>query len=420
MTDLVLGITLKADGDQLKGELKLSRRELDRFTDGVENTRRRALSLNNATQRMGRQFSNTGRQARLLHGIIVALATGAMARLAKSVIDAASTSEQYRVRLKVLLRDVGEANRLFDEMRQFASEVPFEFQEIMGSATQLAGVLRGGVDEIGEWIPLIGDLAATSGLSIQETTTQVIRMLSAGAAAADLFRERGILAMLGFQAGVAVSAEETRKRLMEAWTKADSQFRGATNELAKTWVGLTSMMSDSWFNFQNQVMDAAPFDFLKGALEEINARVRAQAGGTEALAQSLGENLVESFKAVALGTAEVVDTLGPVLETVGKGLKTVWRGYRDIAGKGALGRRVRSDRSGVARSQGDCRLGPDLDPGRCRRRHEQGHPGVHAGPWPAAGSAGFHERSGGVSPWSIPVVRGSGRTRAVPRRELHR
>jgi len=59
-------------------------------------------------------------------------------------------------------------------------------------------------------------------------------MYSAGAASADLFRERGILAMLGFQAGVTYSAEETRQRLMQAWLEPESKFKGMTGEMAKT------------------------------------------------------------------------------------------------------------------------------------------------------------------------------------------
>jgi len=97
-------------------------------------------------------------------------------------------------------------------------------------------------------------------------------MYSAGAASADLFRERGILAMLGFQAGVSYSAEETRKKLVEAWTKADSKIRGSTDELAKNWDGMISMISDKWFQFRNLVMDAGVFDELKKYLSEVNER----------------------------------------------------------------------------------------------------------------------------------------------------
>ena len=100
---------------------------------------------------------------------------------------------------------------MFETMSKFAAKVPFEYEKIMSSATALAGVMEGGVDEVEQWMPMISDLAAVSRLSIEETTGQIIRMYSAGAAAADLFRERGITAMLGFQAGARYTAEETRE-----------------------------------------------------------------------------------------------------------------------------------------------------------------------------------------------------------------
>lgn len=200
------------------------------------------------------------RVMRVAASAIAALGTGIGVR---SFVQAASAAEQYGVRLRVMLRSQSEANRLFREMTEFAGRVPFEFEAIMGSATQLSGILRGGVDEIREVMPVIADLAATTGLSIQQTTEQVSRMFSAGAASADMFRERGVLAMLGFQAGVSYSAEDTRRMLMESWSRTDSQFRGATDQLADTWTGLMSMLSDRWFQFRTEVMRGGLFDALK-------------------------------------------------------------------------------------------------------------------------------------------------------------
>lgn len=191
--------------------------------------------------------------------------------MAHSFLSAASMTEQYNARLKIMLGDQEKANQLFKDMADFAAKVPFEYREIMESATSLSGVLKGGGEEVGFWMQIIADLAATSGLTIQETTGQVIRMLSAGAGAADLFRERGINAMLGFKAGVEVTAQESREVLINEWSKAGSKFRGATDELAKTWSGQVSMMMDNWFLFRTAVMDAGPFATLKSSLASVNS-----------------------------------------------------------------------------------------------------------------------------------------------------
>jgi len=208
-----------------------------------------------------------------IKGTLLAMAGGyGIIKLAKSFLEASKTTEDFQVRLGVLLGSVEEGNRLFKDMADYASKVPFEFEKVMGAATQLAGIMKGGRAEIKKWMPLIGDIAAATGFTIQKATEQIIRMYSAGAASADLFRERGILSMLGFEVGVSYTAKETRKRLVEMWEVAGSKFKGVTAKLAKTWAGMMSMISDKWFQFRNLVMEAGIFDELKKNLDDINKR----------------------------------------------------------------------------------------------------------------------------------------------------
>lgn len=205
-----------------------------------------------------------------LQGLLLQLGAAiALKKLVTSVFNARSITEKYEVTLNRLLGSQREGNRLFEKLAEYASRVPFEYEKIMSAGVQLSGIMKGGVDQITEWLPMIGDLAAVSRLGIEETTGQVIRMYSAGAGAADLFRERGILAMMGFKAGVTYTVEETRKKMMQAWTKMGSQFRGATGDLAETWDGLMSMFSDKWFSIRNKIADAGLFEYVKGGLNLI-------------------------------------------------------------------------------------------------------------------------------------------------------
>lgn len=247
----------------------------------IVNVRKLGQELDNTANQTGKavkvtdSFKNTlGSLKSAVTAIGPALAAMGIGYTVKSFIDAASTAENYQLRLKILLGSVEEGNRLFQNMSKYAAQVPFEFQKIMGAATSLSGVMKGGVDEVSKWMPLIGDLAAATGLGIEETTSQVIRMYSAGAASADLFRERGVLAMLGFQAGVSYSAEETRKMLMEAWESPTSKFKGATEEMKNSWTGLTSMASDAWNQFERLVMNTGIFNFMKAGLNEITESLK--------------------------------------------------------------------------------------------------------------------------------------------------
>jgi len=63
-------------------------------------------------------------------GVATVAAAGAaflaIKKLSASVLEAASVSEQYEIRLQHLLGSQAEGSRLFKEMAEFAGEVPFE------------------------------------------------------------------------------------------------------------------------------------------------------------------------------------------------------------------------------------------------------------------------------------------------------
>lgn len=180
---------------------------------------------------------------------IYTAAIKAAGRAISTFTGAASKVENLQTRLKVLFGSVEQGNRVFADMEKLAGRVPKTYDEIMESATNLAAVVKGGPEEVKKLMPIIVDLSSATGISVRDTTSQIIRMYSAGAAAADMFRERGVLAMLGFKAGVSVSAEETMDRVVAAWEDANSKFRGASQELANTWTGQMSMLEDAWFKF---------------------------------------------------------------------------------------------------------------------------------------------------------------------------
>ncbi len=235
-----------------------------------------------------------------LKGAIAGLGLGL---IAKSFLDAGRTTEEFRIRLNALTGSAAAGNQVFQDASKFAANVAFEYKDILGAATQLSGVVKGGPEEIKALLPVIADLATVSGLSITDTTSQVQRMLSAGAASADQFRERGILAMLGFQAGVSVSAEETRKQLIAAFEDPQSKFRDASKEMANTWTGMTSLVSDKWFQFRDAVMGAGLFDFLKALVKQFDVE--------------LGDALLSNKETAQKFSIAVVDGLIVAGEAVG-------------------------------------------------------------------------------------------------------
>lgn len=253
---------------------------------------------------------------RVVFSLRGAFASLGMAMLGRSFIKAGATAENYRLRLEALTGSQEEANKAFAMGSKFAGRVPYEYKDIMGSVTSLMGVMEGGTEEIQKWLPIIADLAAVSGMAIEETTGQIIRMYSAGAASADMFRERGILQMLGFQAGATYSAEKTKEQIVRAWDDIESKFRGAADKLGTSWDGLMSMIGDRWFQFRTMVTDAGLFDVAKSELQSFLDMLETmeKEGKLEQWAQGISD--------AATGAIGTVRRYGGVVWTVLKAIMT--------------------------------------------------------------------------------------------------
>lgn len=257
-----------------------------------------------------------------------ALLSGA---LVKSFIDAGKETETYTIRLQLLLGSVEKGKQLFKDMNTYAAQTPFNFREVMGAATTLAGVLKGGNEEIKAMMPMIGDLAAASGLGIQETTGQIVKMLSAGAGAADMFRERGILAMMGFQQGVQYSAKQTREILINSWESATSKFRGATKLLINTWEGAVSNLEDSWFQFQQRVMvDGGVLTYLRSIVQVLNDRFTTAFGSATGAAETFATSTIAGLEYVVRGIGAIIEAARfavvafEAIKTASSGFSAAW------------------------------------------------------------------------------------------------
>lgn len=320
---------------EMVGVLELNNRD---FMRGMKKSVNTLPNFSTQFKKMGKTMV---RISRVIVKSIFSMKTALMAlagayvlkKVADSFISAASTAEGFRVRLKVLLGSVKEGNKLFKSMAVFASGVSFEYKEIMGGATALAGVMKDGVKEIEAWMPMIADLAAAAGMGITETIGQVIRMYSAGAAAADMFRERGILAMMGFKAGAQYSAEETQKQMFKAWNAIDSKFKDASKELATTWAGMLSMIRDKWFQFRNIVMDAGIYEVLKKALSDINDRFGQWIKDNEEL---IKQKVPEYIDAIGKTARAVVDAFIGISEGIEK-IRQAWADTPGILKKIMIG-----------------------------------------------------------------------------------
>ncbi len=235
--------------------------------------------------------------------------------VAKGFLDTAREVERLRVRFKFLFDDANEGAKAFDNLVKFAGQVPFSLQEIQRGSANLAVVSKN-AEELNTLLKITGDIASASGLDFATTSEQIQRTFSSGINSADLFRERGVKALLGFEAGVQISAEQSRKHILNAFRDGTLSVVGASEDMAKTFDGTLSMIGDKFTQFQIAVMDSAPFEFLKKMAMVIEQELNRSFGSIEKAGAKFGVVLTEAFKNLLMGSAKALDFLTPMFKFI--------------------------------------------------------------------------------------------------------
>ena len=230
-----------------------------------------------------------------LKNALVGLGVGAVL---KSFVDVGKEIESLNIRFKFLFGSAEEGSKAFDNLSKFASKVPFSLEQISRASGNLA-VVADDANDLNRILEITGNVASVTGLDFETTASQIQRAFSGGIASADIFRERGVRALLGFEEGAKVTAEETAKRFEELFS-GDGEFATATTDLAQTLEGTLSMIGDKYFNFQKRV-SAEFFDELKGEFEALDKFFAENEQQIEVLAEAVGKTLATAITTLADG-----------------------------------------------------------------------------------------------------------------------
>ena len=242
--------------------------------------------------------------------------------VAKSFLDTAREVENLRVRFKFLFADAQEGEKAFKGLVKFAGQVPFSLAEIQRGSANLAVVSKN-AKELNTLLKITGDIASASGLDFATTAEQIQRTFSSGINSADLFRERGVKALLGFEAGVQISAEESRKHILNAFKDGTLSVVGASKDMAKTFDGVMSMIGDKFLGFKMALMDSAPFEFVKASAMLIEQELNKNFGSIEKFAEQMGKSLVQAFQDFLIMGAKVIDNMQPIFSFLGKSIENL-------------------------------------------------------------------------------------------------
>ena len=268
----------------------------------------------------------------------------------RNLVNTGRELENLQVRLKFLLKDTNEGAKAFDNMVKFASKVPFSLEEIQSGSGILATVTDNATD-LQKMLEITGNVAAVTGLDFRTTAEQIQRSFSAGIGAADLFREKGVRNMLGFQAGAEVSITQTVEAFEKVFGKA-GRFGKATDELATTLTGTLSMIGDKAFSFKKTLLDAGFFAELKNQFGSLDKALARNSEQIDRIAIGFGTVLAKSVQGIAEFFKILKDNIDAVIialkiliavkivtfmVSLGKAIFVVLAGLRGIAAVSGVG-----------------------------------------------------------------------------------
>ena len=275
--------------------------------------KRKLAALEAGAARSRATFAALGTTLRVGVGVGLAAVTFGIGKFVKDTFAAGKLTESLQVRFKLLFGTVKEGGKAFDVMNKFASKVPFSLEAIAAGSGNLA-VISKDADELNKILEVTGNVAAATGLDFRQTAEQIQRSFAGGIASADVFRERGVRAMLGFEVGAKVSIEETRKRFFEVFANG-GQFSKATKDFEQTLEAQVSFVQDAYFRFR-QAAAKPLFAGLKEQLIELVGNFKENDEQLKALAKTVGENIAKGFKNLGKFIKLVIDNFDKLVTAV--------------------------------------------------------------------------------------------------------
>jgi len=266
-------------------------------------------------------------------GALGAIAATAFAgfKLGKQFLNTAVEFENLGVQLKFITGNAKDGAKALSIVEKAAGKSTHSMKEMALATPSLLTVSS--VDELASTLDMAGDIASATGMSFQDVASQLQRTFSGGIGAADMFREKGVKSMLGFQEGVQYTAAESEKMIRDAFKNGTTTLKGASSEMAKTWAGQMSMMGDKWDAFQRNTMSGGLFPTLKQNLTKVNTFFDKNKESIDAMAKAIGSglgsavnwmiaNLFPAVKTIAGLFADLVKIIAPLAKEL---FPAIWK-----------------------------------------------------------------------------------------------
>ena len=325
MANAELVVEIKAELDELKKAFNGLRKQIE----GTSKFARRQSPFKNWENDLRRL---RGAFLSLKTAIAGALAAAGVGVFTKSIVDAAASAEQLRLRLQVV---TGEGEKTFQTLLAWASKLPISTEKAVDMFISLQAMglrptldqmtllvdtalaLGGSVETVEGIGRALGQIASKGKLSMEE----VLQLAERGVPVFEILREElGLtkeeLSQLGDQG---ISASEAIAAIFRGLEK---RFKGASKEFAGTWKGLMEQLSDLWYRFRLTVAESGPFQVLKKAVSDLIDFLNTKTGQIK-----LQEWATATGKAILWMVKTGVSGLGTLLKAIAL-VRKGWAGIR--------------------------------------------------------------------------------------------
>jgi len=255
----------------------------------------------------------------------------------KGIVSAGMQIEELGVQLEALFGSAKKGKDALDVVTKFAKTTPFELSNIQQGVTALATVSEK-AESLGisfeELLKITGNTAVQLGGDFALASQQIQRSFSAGIGSADLFRDRAVTAMAGFEAGVKTSVDESIKGLARAFGTG-GKFGELTNKLAGTLKGTISNLKDAFFTIQTEIASGF-FDELKKQLGDLKEFTETNDQAIRRLSREMGENLAVAVLKLSNGIKTLTTNFRDMQSVIGLLVIAFGGLFGKIAGVGLI------------------------------------------------------------------------------------
>ena len=300
--------------------------KLNRSLNQTSSSSRGLSTASNNANKLTNSLKNATREASNMSKYLVSAGAAATTALAikgtKDMIEQASSMDQYRNTLNVVMKDNKKAGETFKWAVDYANKTPFETSEIVDGTVKLQSYGM----EAQKVLPYIGDMAAAMGKSMDQAveavadaqTGELERLKEFGITKEQIVKQAN--KKLGKMEVVNNKGQITNQRAFNAalMSLMKDRFEGGMEVQAKSFKGVMSTISGVWKSGLSQmagiseeglVIDGSFFDVIKDKAMQLSEKLQElqKSGKFEEIQKSLGEFATSASDAVEKALPKIMD-----------------------------------------------------------------------------------------------------------------